>query len=65
MEVSGIDIPKPCSEFEQFGFNSALMKSIEKQAFVEPTPIQKQVRLVMRRTENPDPISIPIIRQVT
>jgi hypothetical protein len=52
MQVSGIDVPKPCYEFGQFGFDSALMKSIEKQAFTEPTPIQKQVRLEMGRTQS-------------
>jgi superfamily II DNA/RNA helicase len=36
--------PKPCWTFEHFGFDQSLLDIIKMQSFIEPTPIQKQVR---------------------
>ena len=47
VKVSGPSPPRPVSSFGHFGFDEALMKSIRKSEFTQPTPIQ--VRLFRRR----------------
>ena len=40
VKVSGPSPPRPVSSFGHFGFDEALMKSIRKSEFTQPTPIQ-------------------------
>ncbi|CAG8576295.1 1427_t:CDS:10 [Ambispora gerdemannii] len=42
MHVSGADVAKPCISFAHFGFDDALLDSIIKYGYSEPTGIQKQ-----------------------
>ncbi|CAG8551778.1 11660_t:CDS:10 [Ambispora leptoticha] len=42
MHVSGADVAKPCVSFAHFGFDDALLDSIIKHGYSEPTGIQKQ-----------------------
>ncbi|CAL4060096.1 unnamed protein product, partial [Meganyctiphanes norvegica] len=42
IKVSGFDSPKPVTSFGHFGFDEALMKSIRKSEYTQPTPIQSQ-----------------------
>lgn len=41
-QVTGFDAPKPVTSFGHFGFDEALMKSIRKSEYTQPTPIQSQ-----------------------
>nr|CAG8606020.1 10970_t:CDS:10 [Entrophospora candida] len=42
MHVSGVDAAKPCISFAHFGFDEALLDTIIKYGYSEPTGIQKQ-----------------------
>ena len=42
VKVSGILAPKPVSSFAHFGFDEKLLKTIRKQGYAQPTPIQAQ-----------------------
>ncbi|KAG0244900.1 ATP-dependent RNA helicase ddx42 [Actinomortierella wolfii] len=42
MKVSGINVAKPCISFAHFGFDEALMETIRKAGYFEPSGIQKQ-----------------------
>ncbi|KAL6954364.1 DEAD-box ATP-dependent RNA helicase 24, variant 2 [Sarracenia purpurea var. burkii] len=42
IRVSGFDVPRPIKTFEDTGFSAELMKTIAKQAYEKPTPIQCQ-----------------------
>ena len=43
VRVSGFDVPKPLSTFEQAGFDKLLLGAIAKHGYTKPTPIQCQV----------------------
>ncbi|KAL6965649.1 RNA helicase [Sarracenia purpurea var. burkii] len=42
IRVSGFDVPRPINTFEDTGFSAELVKTIAKQAYEKPTPIQCQ-----------------------
>ncbi|KAF9970629.1 hypothetical protein BGZ73_006641 [Actinomortierella ambigua] len=42
MKVSGVNVAKPCVSFAHFGFDEALMETIRKVGYYEPSGIQKQ-----------------------
>lgn len=43
IHVSGVDVPKPVTSFEQCGFPAKLMAAIKQAGFQNPTEIQAQV----------------------
>lgn len=43
IHVSGVDVPKPVTTFEQCGFAAKLMAAIKQAGFQKPTDIQAQV----------------------
>ncbi|KAF8948524.1 ATP-dependent RNA helicase ddx42, partial [Haplosporangium bisporale] len=42
MRVSGADVAKPCISFAHFGFEEALMETIRRAGYSEPSGIQRQ-----------------------
>lgn len=42
MRVTGADVPRPAISFAHFGFDDALIRTISKHGYTEPTGIQKQ-----------------------
>lgn len=42
IKVSGAAVPKPVTSFGHFGFDDALIKTIRKSEYTQPTPIQSQ-----------------------
>ncbi|KAF7994572.1 hypothetical protein HCN44_004044 [Aphidius gifuensis] len=42
IKVSGPSVPKPVTSFGHFGFDDALIKTIRKSEYTQPTPIQSQ-----------------------
>ncbi|KAI9005054.1 P-loop containing nucleoside triphosphate hydrolase protein [Hyaloraphidium curvatum] len=42
MRVTGADVPRPCVSFAHFGFDDALLRTISKHGYTEPTAIQRQ-----------------------
>ncbi|XP_047112962.1 ATP-dependent RNA helicase DDX42 isoform X2 [Schistocerca piceifrons] len=42
IKVTGPDPPHPVTSFAHFGFDEALMKSVRKSEYTQPTPIQAQ-----------------------
>lgn len=42
MKVSGRNVPKPVTTFEEVGFPDYLLSTIKAQGFPSPTPIQCQ-----------------------
>lgn len=42
LRVNGADLPYPVTSFAHFNFDDALMKTIRKSDYTQPTPIQSQ-----------------------
>lgn len=42
LKTTGRDVARPCDQFSLFGFDSTLLKSIEKAGYDKPTAIQQQ-----------------------